>query len=364
MKRIILRAVLITALLVGAFSFNLDIIGDVVEASTDITRVRGVKVVRHGNSALKLRWNEQDIAKGYEIFKYNNEKKKYIKTKTLSKSVWIDRSIDTNEVGRYRVRAYTQSGGKKKHGRFSYSVRAKAYDRAATTTNASKNIELSDKKLTLGVTHRHKLKATVKPYTKISKNAKMPLSKTIRWYSSNKKVATVSKNGVVRGKGEGKCYIRAVTHNGRNKKISVNVTDYSRPTTFTLFQGNGADNTIEILGRNIEDVGDIAVYFRGYRPKLKKPAYIHYDPATDSIKVDPASVKVSSDVGEKLKKLTLEAPGLFLEVTEDYISFMNLVDETSYNEVIHMFDSDYYPIDNYSSYKLAPYWYFEITDNI
>jgi len=45
----------------------------------------------------------------------------------------------------------------------------------------------------------------------------------LRYLSTNKKVATVSKAGKVTGKGKGTCYVYAYAHNGVAKKVKVSV---------------------------------------------------------------------------------------------------------------------------------------------
>jgi len=45
----------------------------------------------------------------------------------------------------------------------------------------------------------------------------------LRYPSTNKKVATVSKAGKVTGKGKGTCYVYAYAHNGVAKKVKVSV---------------------------------------------------------------------------------------------------------------------------------------------
>ena len=64
-----------------------------------------------------------------------------------------------------------------------------------------------------------KLKATVSPSN--------TLSKTVTWKSSNKKVATVSSDGTVKGISPGKVKITATTTNGYSKTATITVTDKS-----------------------------------------------------------------------------------------------------------------------------------------
>jgi uncharacterized protein YjdB len=66
-----------------------------------------------------------------------------------------------------------------------------------------------------------KAKATTKLTVKWSPTKVDP--KTVTWTSSNKRVATVDKNGKVKGVKKGKCTITATTWNGKTVKCSVTV---------------------------------------------------------------------------------------------------------------------------------------------
>lgn len=78
-----------------------------------------------------------------------------------------------------------------------------------------KSIKLNRKKATISVGKTTKLKVTFNP--------KKPTDKSIKWKSSNKKIATVSKTGKVKGKKKGKVTITAVSGDG-GKKAKCTVT--------------------------------------------------------------------------------------------------------------------------------------------
>lgn len=81
---------------------------------------------------------------------------------------------------------------------------------------AVKKIKLNSGSFVLQAGGKKTLKATVSP----TKN----VSKKIAWTSSNKKVATVSSKGVVKGIADGKATITAKATDGSNKKATVTVT--------------------------------------------------------------------------------------------------------------------------------------------
>ena len=76
-------------------------------------------------------------------------------------------------------------------------------------------LKLNRKKLVIKKGKKYKLKAKILP-----KDATV---KKVFWRSSNKKVATVSKKGVIKARKKGKCKITVITRDGR-KKASCKVT--------------------------------------------------------------------------------------------------------------------------------------------
>lgn len=84
------------------------------------------------------------------------------------------------------------------------------------------NVNLSKSEITLIEGGSEKITATVSP-----DNAK---DKTITWKSSDPKVATVNKSGVIYGKSSGTALITATTSNGISKNVQVTVTTIKTPT--------------------------------------------------------------------------------------------------------------------------------------
>lgn len=78
-----------------------------------------------------------------------------------------------------------------------------------------KKVKLNKKKIKIKKGKKYNLKATITP-----KDASV---KKVSWKSSNKKIATVSKKGIVKAKRKGKCTITVITKDGR-KKAKCKVT--------------------------------------------------------------------------------------------------------------------------------------------
>ena len=59
--------------------------------------------------------------------------------------------------------------------------------------------------------------------TKASKSLKLASHRAVKYESSNKKIATVTSKGKIKGVKKGTCYIYAYAQNGVAKKVKVTV---------------------------------------------------------------------------------------------------------------------------------------------
>lgn len=90
----------------------------------------------------------------------------------------------------------------------------------------AQSIKLNKKKVTVVKGKTVKLAATISPAD--------TTDRTVKWKSSNKKVATVDKNGRVKGKKKGTATISATTSNGRTFKCKVTVKNPVRVKSIKL----------------------------------------------------------------------------------------------------------------------------------
>ena len=176
--------------------------------------ISNVTAVSFGAS-VDLTWKPVKNANGYYIYKYNSSKKKYVKVATVKyrdSYMWSDRKTSVGGTYKYRVRPYKVVNGKKKNMKISYPVSViKAY---YDYSNALKVTISPSKAVTKKAGGTVKFKATA-----VGIPGEELISSSIRWYSSNKSVATVNKDGVVKLKKKGKCTIWAKAHNGKNSKL-------------------------------------------------------------------------------------------------------------------------------------------------
>ena len=78
-------------------------------------------------------------------------------------------------------------------------------------------------KLTLKKGKTFKIKAKVNKVNKKKKLMPKSHAPTLRYMTSDKKLATVSSKGKIKAKAKGKCYIYAYAHNDVSKKVTVTV---------------------------------------------------------------------------------------------------------------------------------------------
>ncbi len=176
-----------------------------------------VKAYVKSGTSIKVRWGKVQDATGYNIYRYSSAKQKYVKIKKITNgntTSWVNKKLKKNRIYNYKVQAIKTVGGKEVKEELS------SYARAVTGSSKRCNVKeviLNKESVNISIGSTAKLRAKVK-YNK----EKKVISKSIRWFTSNEKVATVSKKGVITGVAEGKCYIYAKAHNGKNgKRVEV-----------------------------------------------------------------------------------------------------------------------------------------------
>lgn len=206
MKKIALKAlttVSAMALLAGA---------SVVAANTDSQAKKvSVKKVKATTEAGKTAY----VAKGKKVkitttvtVKPNKKSNKKVTYKTSNKKVATVSSkgyIKGVKAGKAKITVVSKKNKKKK-----------AVVKVVVKKAAVKKVKLNTGNFNLAVGSKKSLKATITP--------KKNVSKKVVWKTSNKKVATVTSKGVVKGIGEGTATITCKATDGSGKKASVKVT--------------------------------------------------------------------------------------------------------------------------------------------
>ena len=187
------------------------------------------KMTAKGKSSLEFTWSKVDGAQGYDIFlsrcNHNGKEQKLSKVMTIQGNNtfrWTKKSLQLKKSYKGAVRAYVIKNGKKTY--VGTSLLVHAYTSGSTNhyTNA-KSVKVKKPRVLLKAGKTYKVKAIV---TKLRKSKKlMPAmhEPKLRYISSNKKIATVSKSGKITAKSKGSCKVYAIAVNGASKAITVTV---------------------------------------------------------------------------------------------------------------------------------------------
>lgn len=176
---------------------------------------------------IKVTWGKVAKADGYEVYMAYCKKGKYTVVKSVKAAKTL--SVTINKLNKKAVNqkdnvkcyvvAYKKVDGKKVT--IGKSITGHAVGKKNTTVTDVKKIQIKKSAYSLKKGKTAKIKATI-----VKKNNKLPLfghTAKFRYDTSNKKVATVSKDGKITAKGKGTCYVYIYAVNGCAKKVKVTV---------------------------------------------------------------------------------------------------------------------------------------------
>ena len=322
--------------------------------------IKKVRVRSYQNRTLKVTWKKTKGADGYQIYRYEPKKKKFVKAGEVGaeKKAWISPKVKKKQS--YKVRAFRRNGREKVYGRFSYEVSAIFYMKQAKKVNAGKVIpSCTYKKLNYYDTM--KIKVRIKPSTHAGNKRAKVYNKKLRWYSSNKKIARVDDKGVVTPTGKpGVCQIYARAHNGNcTGDITVKVVNYARPDRFWNVEHTQKD-IAKLLTNYSEELKDIAEYFEKIHAekKGKEPiGSLHLN--DDRTAVVTRSKLKYKEINKVLFKVMDSFPGeMRIIITADYVKF-NLSDSKYYNVVRFCFEEIEDKEENAKEFFVASRWIYE-----
>ncbi len=197
--------------------------------ATGVSGTLLAKMTHSGSKSLKVTWTKIKGAEGYDIFfaRCNAGGKeiacKKVKTVKGNKTFKLSKSgLKKQTAYKVYVKAYAAKNGKKTYIRTSPVMHAftGGYDKKYTNAKA---VTLKKTTVTLKKGRTYQVKAGVaklKPKKKLM--AKGHAAK-LRYLSSNKKIAVVSKAGKITATAKGTCTIYVYAHNGICKSIKVTV---------------------------------------------------------------------------------------------------------------------------------------------
>ena len=176
---------------------------------------------------IKVTWGKVAKADGNDVYMAYCKKGKYTVVKSVKAAKTL--SVTINKLNKKAVNqkdnvkcyvvAYKKVDGKKVT--IGKSITGHAVGKKNTTVTDVKKIQIKKSAYSLKKGKTAKIKATI-----VKKNNKLPLfghTAKFRYDTSNKKVATVSKDGKITAKGKGTCYVYIYAVNGCAKKVKVTV---------------------------------------------------------------------------------------------------------------------------------------------
>ena len=173
---------------------------------------------RTGTKKIILTWSRVPGASGYEIYRGKCSGKcvkvKTVKSNTVQK--WTDTKKKANTDYKYYVLAYKLVDGKKQ-----YCNRSNTIHLAVPTKNTNVKAVRTTSKLSLKKGKQKKLSVKL-----VYENKRKKLSyhmEGVTFKTTNKKIATVTKNGVIKAKGKGTCYVYVTAYSGAYVKVKVTV---------------------------------------------------------------------------------------------------------------------------------------------
>ena len=180
-------------------------------------------------TGMTIRWNRVRGAAGYDIFfaRCNHSGKniacKKVRTIKGNKTLkWTRSGLRKGKAYKAYVKAYVMKNGRKSYVRTSPMVHAYTGNGTRIHTNAG-SVSVNKTRVSLKKGRTFRIKASVK---KLKNGRKlMPKSHVpkLRYMTSNKKIAAVSRSGKITAKGKGTCTVYAYAHNGVSKRIRVTV---------------------------------------------------------------------------------------------------------------------------------------------
>ena len=198
------------------------------EEKAVISMNAGLKISQTG-SKINIKWGKVGEADGYDVYVAYCGKKFGKAVKTINKnsttSVTVKKingkKINLKKNFKVYVAAYKMTDGKKEV--LAKSIMGHVVGRLNTKYSNAKKITLSKSKYSVKIGKTVKVKAKTVLVDKSKKQLSDGHAKEFRYATSNKNIATVDKNGKVKGVAKGTCTIYVYARNGYAKTVSVTV---------------------------------------------------------------------------------------------------------------------------------------------
>ena len=196
------------------------------QPQTETDKVAPKAMTAKGKNALTIHWRKVSGAQGYDIFFSicgGDRKCKLTKTINGNKTFsWTKTGLKTKTPYKAYVKGWVMKDGKKIY--ISTSPTLHLYTANGTNNyTVAKSIKVKKTKVKLNAGKVYKIKAKIIKRDKTKKLMPATHTKQLRYISTNKKIATVSKSGKIKAKAKGSCKIYVYAANGVSKAVKVTV---------------------------------------------------------------------------------------------------------------------------------------------
>jgi len=280
----------------------------------------GMRARRESNTSIRLWWSQVPRAHGYTVYRFNPQRNNFVRIATKNgrtRSFHIDQNRRTDRTYRYRVRAFRVVDGRTFRSEPTHTVTARAFTRNSRIVNA-RGIN-APSSITLGIRQQRQVRATPIPARFSQVRNRRVINDRLFYRITNTNRATVSRTGQVTGRREGRTTLVIRTHNGYTRRVTVNVRNFAKPSSFNYT--NVPEDIERIIRANKADFTAVASHFLHHPNSGRGGVFFEQNPDSSFRLVIDGSLRLGS-IEPTVRRLLGNVPyHLTITIQGDSIGF-------------------------------------------